>query len=138
MSGSGSTREMSAAELGNAFWKAFNERGIDAASRYLAPDVVAHSAPGWPGKAVYEGHDGARELDGEWRENFDDYRWDPAQTVALDDRKAVLLANHSGRSRAGVPTEGRVAGVFETDGRLINRIRFFFSWEEALVAAGSE
>ena len=58
--------------------------------------------------------------------------------MVLDERKAVLLGHHSGRSRAGVPIEGRISAVFESDGELIKRIRFFFTWEEALVAAGSE
>jgi hypothetical protein len=48
------------------------------------------------------------------------------------------LPNHSGRTRAGVPIEGKVAGVFTVDDDQITEIRFFFAWEEALAAAGIE
>ena len=127
-----------ATDLARAFFDAFNNEGIEAAIKYLAADVDAYAAPGWAGKPLYQGHDGARELAAEWRDNFEDYLWQPDQTVVLDERKAVLLGHHSGRSRAGVPIEGRISAVFESDGELIKRIRFFFTWEEALVAAGSD
>ena len=127
-----------ASELAGEFFDTFNRRGVDASEHYLAPDVVFYSAPGWTGDPVYEGHAGARALAAEWIEQFEDYQWVPAESYDVDDHRAVLLANHSGRTRAGVPIEGKVAGVFTVDDGLITEIRFFFAWEEALEAVGVE
>jgi ketosteroid isomerase-like protein len=129
-------RPLSPAELANEFWDAYNSGGTEAAIQYLASGVKGHSAPEWTGKALYEGHDGMRELSREWTESFEDYRWQPEHSIDVGDGRAVLLAHHSGRMRAGVPIEGKVAGVFTVEGDLIKEVRFFFTWEEALEAAG--
>ncbi|MGH2978013.1 MAG: nuclear transport factor 2 family protein [Solirubrobacterales bacterium] len=126
---------VSAVELANAFFDAFNREGIESALRYAVPDGTWHAAPGWAGKPVYRGGAGARELAGEWTEQFDHYRWMPDRSIELSERRALLLAHHSGRTRAGVPIEGKVAGLFEVEGGRIKEIWFFFSWEEALEAA---
>jgi ketosteroid isomerase-like protein len=126
--------------LALTFFDAFNRGGTDAADQYLAPDVIFYSAPGWAGDPVYEGIPGARALAREWTDHFDDYQWVPSESHEVDERRAVLLANHSGRTRAGVPIEGKVAALFTVDPEAdkITEIRFFFSWEEALEAAGIE
>ena len=105
----------------------------------ISPRTSWHTRrPAGQASPCTHGHEGGRELAAEWSDNFEDYLWRPDQTVVLDERKAVLLGTPQRPVASRVPIEGRISAVFESDGELIKRIRFFFTWEEALVAAGSE
>jgi hypothetical protein len=119
---------------------AFHREGAEAVLPYLAGDVVWHSAPGWAGKEVYRGHDGVRELIAEWTENFVDDRWDlPQEPEELADGRVLLLNRHRGRTREGVVVDAPLASVWTFgDDDLITEVRSFFTWEEALEAAGVE
>ena len=45
---------------------------------------------------------------------------------------------HRGRTREGVPIDAPLAGVFEVTDGLVGKVRFFFTWEEAVEAARVE
>jgi hypothetical protein len=45
---------------------------------------------------------------------------------------------HRGRTRDGVPIDGPLAAVFEVTDGLVNKVKFFFTWEEAREAARVE
>jgi ketosteroid isomerase-like protein len=119
---------------------AFHREGAEAVIPYLAEDIVWYSAPGWAGKQVYQGHDGARELIAEWTENFVDYRWDlPRPPEELDDGRVLLLNRHTGKTREGVAVDAPLASLWTfRDDDLIAEVRSYFTWEEALAAAGVE
>ena len=123
--------------LARAYVEAFNEEGIDAALRFYADDFRWYAAPGWLGKPVYPGREGARELAREWTEHFGEYRWDVERVVVAGDR-FVVLAHHRGRMRGSdALVDAPAAAVVELreDG-LFGDTRFFFGWDEALEAAG--
>jgi hypothetical protein len=107
---------------------------------YLAEDIVWYSAPGWAGKQVYHGHDGARELIAEWTESFVDYQWElPRRPELLADGRVLLLNRHRGNTREGVVVDAPLASLWTFgDDDLIVEVRSYFSWEEALAAAGVE
>lgn len=114
----------------------FNRGGVDPAQRFLSRECEMYSAPGWPGQPYYRGFDGAKALAAEWTDNFEDYQWVPDRSIDVGPDRAVLLGHHGGRTRTGVPIEGKVAGVFSIEDGLIREIRFFFQWEDACEAAG--
>ena len=101
-------------------------------------DSVVHPFPEWPGRPVYHGREGWREVIGEWLETFDDISWEIDRLID-DGDQVVALVNHRGRIKgAGVPIAlpmGAVFSDFREDGSC-GTGRFFASWEEALEAAG--
>jgi ketosteroid isomerase-like protein len=117
---------------------AFNEGGVDGAVDYVTPDFEMHSAPGWPGKQLYVGYDGARELAAEWMESFDEYQWVPGRIEEMPGDRVTALFRHRGRTRDGVPIDAPLAGVFEVTDGLITKVKWFFTWEEALEATRDE
>lgn len=126
------------AEVVAAFMDSFNERGVDGASEWVTSGVEMHSAPGWAGKPLYIGVDGARELAAEWTESFDEYEWVPGRFEEVRGGCVTALFRHRGRTRDGVRIDAPLAAVFEVTDGLVDRVRFFFTWEEALEAAHVE
>lgn len=125
------------ATLIRTMFEAFNRDGIEATLPFMPANVVWHTFPEWPGADRNEGHDGIRQLAGEWTENFDDYSWDVEEVRDCGDA-VVVLAHHRGRSKAaGMPVSEQVGGVFTDfdDEDRAARARFFVSWEQTLAAA---
>ena len=118
--------------------EAFNRDGGQAVLPYLSEDVVWHSAPGWAGRPVYRGHEGALELIAEWTENFVDYEWELGTLAELEDGRVLLLNRHKGRTRDGVPVDAPLGSIWELEGDRVSSVRFVFTWEEAREAAGTE
>jgi hypothetical protein len=126
------------AQVVAAFMDAFNERGVDGASEWVTSGVEMHSAPGWAGKPLYIGVDGARELATEWTESFDEYQWVPDRFEEVPGGRVMALFRHRGRTRDGVPIDAPLAAVFQVTDNLVDKVKFFFTWEEALEAARVE
>lgn len=118
--------------------EAFNAHGDRAVLPVIAEDVVWHSAPGWPGKMHYHGHDGVLELIAEWTENFVDYKWVAVDARELDDGRVLVLNRHKGRTRDGVAVDAPLASIWELRGDKVVEVWSYFTWEEALAAAGVE
>ena len=110
-----------------AFMEAFNERGVDGADEWVTSEVELHSAPGWAGKPLYVGIDGAHELAAEWTESFDEYQWVPGRFEEVFGGCVTALFRHRGRTRDGVPIDGPLAAVFEVTDGLVNKVKFFFT-----------
>ena len=118
--------------------EAFNARGDQAVIPFLAEDVVWHSAPGWAGKMLYRGHHGVLELIAEWTENFVDYKWISVDVRELDDGRVLVLNWHKGRTRDGVPVDSPLASIWALRDDKVVEVWSYFTWEEALEAAGVE
>jgi ketosteroid isomerase-like protein len=113
----------------------FNRAGATAAAESgLAADCVWHAAPQWPGKPVYEGRAGAVELIEEWTAPFEHYRWDLDHLQELGDR-VLTLVHHRGTAE-GTPVEAAVGAVWRLEDGAVVEAWFYFSWVEALAAAG--
>ena len=128
----------SQADIVSASIEAFNARGDRAVLPYLAEDVVWHSAPGWAGKMVYRGYAGVLELIAEWTENFVDYKWGSLTYRELDDGRVLVLNRHKGRTRDGVLVDAPLGSLWELRDGKIAAVWSYFTWEEALEAAGVE
>jgi ketosteroid isomerase-like protein len=117
--------------------EAFNAEGVEAALRYFDPEVEWLGPPEWLEKRLYKGHDGIREIAAVWGESFDEYRLDLEQAIDAGHDHVVALVHQRGRIKdGGVPIEQRIGYDWEVrDGRGV-RVQVYFSWEEALQAAG--
>jgi ketosteroid isomerase-like protein len=131
--------ERSGPQIVSATYEAFNREGARAVLPFLSDDVVWYAAPGWAGKQEYRGHEGVLELIAEWSENFVDYKWEPGPLTELEDGRVLLLNRHQGRTRDGVPVDAALGSLWRVrDDGLIVEVRSYFTWEEALEAAGIE
>ena len=126
------------AELVSKATDAFNSGGAEAMLPFYAEDVVWYPFPDNPDSSGgFHGHDGIRELLGNWNDSLDDFTVVVHEIRDLGDT-VVLLGEISGVIKGtNVPIRqpmGKVASDFR--GGRIGRTRFFSSWEESLQAAG--
>jgi ketosteroid isomerase-like protein len=117
--------------------EAFNREGVEAALAFFDPEVEWLGPPEWLEKHLYKGHDGIREIAAIWGENFDEYRLDLKEAIDAGGDHVVALVHQRGLIKGGGdPIEGRLGYDWEVrDGKGV-RVQVYFSWEEALEAAG--
>jgi ketosteroid isomerase-like protein len=118
-------RELNAAFVGGGDW-----------IRFYDADAEFEMPPEWPEEPVYRGHDGIRKALQLWRENFDEYRWDEERLIEAE-ACVVGLYRQRGRIKgAGTWIDQAIGCLWYFDDGKIVRARGFFSWEEAMEAAG--
>lgn len=124
-------------ELVRRFTEGFNELGIDGVIELIAPDWVGHPFRGWIGDPVYRGREGMRELTAIWTENFDDYRVEIRDLIAVGDRVLALLEHGGVAKHASAPVGEPMAAIFGSFANgMVAETSFFLSWEEGRQAAG--
>src|SRR5437763_11565052 len=107
----------------------FNREGAEAALGFAAhPEVVAHTAPEWPGQRVHEGRESSRELLDDFTEQFDEYRWDVDQVRETGDR-VLTLVHHSGRTGDSWIKQ-EFAAIWRLEDGLLVELWFYFSWDQ--------
>jgi ketosteroid isomerase-like protein len=114
---------------------AFN-RGDEGWIGFYDPEVEFWTPPEWPEDSVYTGHGGMRHAAGLWTESFSEYEWTIDRLVDASDC-VVALHHHRGRMADSDAWVERALGAvyYFRDGKIV-RVRSFFSWTEALEAAG--
>jgi ketosteroid isomerase-like protein len=125
-------------------WKAYSDRGIEAALDYFAEDCVLEDFPELPDRATYEGRKGFLDRNRQFADTWGDWVIEPVEFIDAGDVDAgdgVVVAvtemHGSGRG-SGVPMDAPAAFVYEVrDGKIV-RDRAFSSRSQALEAAGLE
>jgi ketosteroid isomerase-like protein len=117
---------------------AFNRGGVEAALDYFDPDIEWLGPPEWLEQRLYKGHDGIRKIAAVWTENFNDYRLDLEKAIDAGDRVIALVYQRGRIKGSGNEIEQPIGYDWEVrDGKGI-RVQVYFSWDEALEAAGLE
>lgn len=118
--------------------EAFNEGGVEATFEHFDPDIEWVGPPEWLEDRLYQGDQGLRKLAATWVENFDQYRLEPERMIDAGDR-VVVLGQQRGRIKgSAVPVVQQVGMVWTLRDARGVRVEAFFSWREALEAAGLE
>jgi ketosteroid isomerase-like protein len=115
----------------------FNESPTDAEwLSHYDPEVEFQAPPEWPEGRVYRGRSAVGELANAWTESFDEYRWDEERIFDAGDR-VVALWHHRGRLQGSRDWVERQIGTvwYFREGKIV-KVLTFFSWAEALEAAG--
>jgi SnoaL-like domain len=122
-----------------AFVDTYNREGVEAAIHVFDPGIHWASPPEWMDQSGYEGHDGLRDLDALWRQNFDEFGLTLREIHQVGDFWVVLLYQQGRIKGSGDCIDQKVAWVISYgDNGLITELRAYFSWEEAMeVAAAS-
>jgi ketosteroid isomerase-like protein len=105
---------------------------------FYDPEVEFWMPPEWPEDSVYTGQDDMRHAAGLWGRSFSEYEWTMDRIIDASDC-VVALQRHRGRiGDGGAWVERPIGAVYYlTDGKIV-RVLTFFSWSEALEAAGLE
>src|SRR5690349_9390810 len=127
-----STQEV---ETVRALSRAFNERRKDWIDFY-DPDAEVHVPPGWLEDAVYSGHQGVGAVAALWTERVDEYRWDIEELIDAGDCVVGLFRFSSRMRNDGVWLAPPLGAVFYFRRGRVAKILTYFSWAEALAAAG--
>jgi ketosteroid isomerase-like protein len=115
---------------------AFNRGGVEAALDYFDPNIEWLGPPEWLEERLYKGHDGIRKIAAVWTENFDDYRLDLEKAIDAGDRVIALVYQRGRIKGSGNEIEQPIGYDWEVlNGKGI-RVQVYFSWDEALEAAG--
>ena len=114
----------------------FNREDVEAALEYIDAEVEWLAPPEWLEERVYKGHDGIRRLASMWSENFDEYHLDPERYLEADDQVVALIVQRGRIKGSGDPIEQRIGFVCGVRNGKGVRFQVYFSWEEALEAAG--
>jgi ketosteroid isomerase-like protein len=111
--------------------------GVEASLSFFAPECVWYTTDRWLDGSAYRGHDGIRELDAAFAENFDDWRFEVRDIRDAQDR-VVALTQMVGRIRGSGSSVSQSVGFVISDfrGGTMGDIRAFATWADALDAAG--
>lgn len=116
---------------------ALNREGVEGFLAYCDTDVEWIAPPDWPEDPVFRGHDGVRRAIALFNEQLDDFQVEMDRVVDVDEDGVVVLLYQSGRIKGSAHTLREPLGVAAEfrDGKA-TRFRLYFSWHEALRAAG--
>jgi hypothetical protein len=117
--------------------RAFNERRENWVDFYDA-EAEVHVPPGWLEDAVYSGHDGVQEVAALWTDRVDEYRWDIEELIDAGDSVVGFFRFSSRMRNDGDWLAPPLGAVFYFRDGKVAKILTYFSWAEALAAAGVE
>jgi ketosteroid isomerase-like protein len=116
---------------------ALNRDGVEGFLAYCDPNVEWITPPNWLEDRVLNGYDGVRRAIALFDEQLDDFRVDMERIVDVDDDRVVVLLYQRGRIKGSGHTLEQPLGVAtEFRDSKATRFKVYFSWEEALKAAG--
>lgn len=109
---------------------AFREGGIEAILPTLTEDVVWEEDPDWPDGEVWHGRETVREV---FRERLDTTSFSPrVEEVIERDGRVLALMHWTAEGRgSGAVTELRPGVIYEFEGELTKRVRFFLDQARA-------
>src|SRR4051794_15389287 len=90
--------------------------GVEASLSFFAPECVWYTTDRWLDGSAYRGHDGIRELDAAFAENFDDWRFEVRDIRDAQDR-VVALTQMVGRIRGSGSSVSQSVGFVISDFR---------------------
>jgi ketosteroid isomerase-like protein len=131
---------MSEKSLGNRSREgvdAFRRDGIDAILPTLTEDVVWEEDPDWPDGEIWHGREKVREV---FRERLDTTTFVPVveEVIEREGRALALMHWTAEGHGSGVVTELRPGVIYEFEGGLTKRVRFFLDQDRARAAFGLE
>jgi ketosteroid isomerase-like protein len=108
----------------------YRRGGIEAVLSQLTEDVVWEEDPDWPDSETWHGRDEVRVRFPQRLESTD---FDPEieEVVEGDDRALVLMRWTAHGRGSGATADMRVGVIYDFEGELIARVRFFLDQERA-------
>ena len=117
--------------------RAFNRRG-ERWVEFYDSDAEVHIPPGLPGSKVYTGHRRIEEAAALWTESVNDYHWDLQRLIDGGNCVVGLFRFRSRINAHSAWLSPPLGAVFYVRAGKVMRVLSYFSWAEALEAAGVE
>ena len=119
-------------------WKAYVDRGIDAASDYYADGCVIEDLQDLPDGRIYAGGKGLRERYWQFVEVWGEFSAKPLEFIDGGGSVVVVAAITGRAAGSGLPLDAPLVFVYDVLDRRIVRDRAFVSKHDALKAVGLE
>jgi uncharacterized protein len=118
-------------------YEAFNRGDLETVLRDVSPDIELRDRDEIPDPSVYHGLEAAREVLARNAAEFEDYRVEPEEFLAVGEH-IVVVARQSGRGRtSGAEVAGTIVHAWHLrEGRVVG-MRAFSEREQALAALGA-
>jgi ketosteroid isomerase-like protein len=114
----------------------FADRDFEGLREDYSPDAVLYAPEGWPDGAVFEGRDTIVRQFSRLQEDWQRQNMTPARIEAYADWVIAELRWEAAGAGSGVPTKMTVVGAYRVEAGRIAEARFYWSWADALEAAG--
>lgn len=115
----------------------WNEGGFDAFAEHLAPDVVWHAPPGYPGEDVWHSRDAIRVAWGDqFGAVFSSMHTEILEIVQGPQRWLVRARTTMHGEGSGIDVESIGFTVFETENDLLTKVWLFLDEAPARETAG--
>jgi hypothetical protein len=113
--------------------EAFRREGIEAILPTLTEDVVWEEDPDWPDGEIWHGRETVRRV---FRDRLDTTTFVPEveEVIERDERALALMHWTAEGHGSGVVTELRPGVIYEFEGDLTKRVRFFLDQDRARAA----
>ena len=99
-------------------WRVFGERGIDGVLNYFAENCVCEDTPQTPGRATYEGREGALARYERFAESWGDVAIEPVEFIDAGESAVVVVTSMRGLGKgSGAPVDAPIAFVTELGDR---------------------
>ena len=123
-------------ELIRRAYEAWNEGGAEATRQFWAEDVELHDPPNLPDSRVVRGRDAVAGYLTEQVRVVGDMKVTPVDVRTRGETVALRMELTLHGTTSGVDVPGEMPQVIEIANGRIQRLRLFFSWADALDAAG--
>jgi ketosteroid isomerase-like protein len=125
--------ERSLADWVRESFEAYQHGGVEAILPTLAENVVWVEDPEWPDGQTWHGHDGVRAA---FRERLEstDITAELEDVIERGDRALVLMRWTAAGQGSGATAAVRPGVVYDVEGQLVTRVRFFLDHDRARVA----
>jgi ketosteroid isomerase-like protein len=134
---SSQTSSQEAVEVIREVWKAYTDRGIEAACDYYASECVSEDFPDLPDYATYRGREGIIDRYRHFAETWGEFVLEPVEFTDAGEGVAVAVAEIRGSGEGiGAPVDVPVAFVYDVREGKVVRDRAFTSRSRAFEAAG--
>lgn len=123
-------------QLVRAAVAAFNDQAVGEFMSTVHPEIEWIEDPAYPGSSVYHGQEGVIESLEKWWETWEEMHTTVEQVEERGDRMLVLGRTRVRGEQTGLSFEAESGIVYDFEGDLVRRVRFFGSHAQAREAAG--
>lgn len=122
--------EKSPGELAREGFEAYRRGGVDAVLTTLAEDVVWEEDPEWPDREIWHGREEVRTG---FTQRLESTTITPElEEIVEGDRRALVLMRWTAEGHgSGAVAALRVGVIYELEGELVKRARFFLDQDRA-------
>jgi ketosteroid isomerase-like protein len=114
----------------------FVSRDLAGLAALYTPGATGQAPEGWPEPGPWEGHEAVMGQYATLLEDWEDHTVEPQKSASKGDWVVIEWLWRSRGVASGVPVEMIISAIYRIEGTKIATVRFFWTWPEALEAAG--